>query len=328
MVDTLSSYSISGLTITKQADTSLLINGTISSNQVPQVVLMNVNYPSGTYRLSIKDENGNGYNADVYLNGAYTYKNQNDKTFVQATDIKTIRLYIYLNSGTYTDRKIYIQFEKGSTTTYEPYTGKTYPINLPNGMELCKIPNTNYKDKFFKAINGNTIYDNLDSTIKNTLDYGNWYLEKNIGKVVLDGTQTPFYGVAQNDYYLFQFSNNLFHFANKQIYSNKFTNSSNWSADIESLYVQTSGVNELLQGKLLKSRLSETSTTAVKNWFGSNNTSVYYVLATPTYTKIEGTLASQLENIYNAMSKKGQTNITQVNNDLALIINAWALIKN
>ena len=60
-----------------------------------------------------------------------------------------------------------------------------------------------------------------------------------------------------------------------------------------------------------------------KNWLSTHNTIVYYVLATPTYTKIEGELLSQLNAL--AKSYTGQTNISQENNDLASLLNATAL---
>ena len=53
-------------------------------------------------------------------------------------------------------------------TTYEAYNGITYPINLPSGMELCKIGT--YQDYFYK-------------------ENDKWYLHKEIGKVVLNGSE-------------------------------------------------------------------------------------------------------------------------------------------
>jgi hypothetical protein len=55
-------------------------------------------------------------------------------------------------------------------------------------------------------------------------------------------------------------------------------------------------------------------------------TIIYFPLATPTYTKITGTLAEQLENVYQKMlSYDNQTNISQINNDLAFNISASAI---
>jgi hypothetical protein len=51
-----------------------------------------------------------------------------------------------------------------------------------------------------------------------------------------------------------------------------------------------------------------------------------YILATPTYTPITGTLAEQLENVYQKMlSQKGQTTISQINDDLSFNMSVQAI---
>lgn len=66
------------------------------------------------------------------------------------------------------------QIEKGSTvTTFEPYKEKTTTITLPEGAELCSLPNG--------------VEDCVDST---------GVIHKKIGKMVLDGTGT--YGFFPN----------------------------------------------------------------------------------------------------------------------------------
>lgn len=64
-----------------------------------------------------------------------------------------------------------------------------------------------------------------------------------------------------------------------------------------------------------------------KAWLGTHNTIVYAPLSIPTYTKIEGTLANQLEALNEANSYNQQTNLFQQNNDLSFTIEAKALIK-
>lgn len=65
---------------------------------------------------------------------------------------------------------------------------------------------------------------------------------------------------------------------------------------------------------------------SANQWLTTNNTTIYYVLNSPTYTKITGTLAEQLEYVYKMLkSQKGQTNISQVSNDLPFIITSTAL---
>jgi hypothetical protein len=62
----------------------------------------------------------------------------------------------------------------------------------------------------------------------------------------------------------------------------------------------------------------------LQTWLSNNNTTVYYVLATPTYTKItDTTLLSQLEEA--KKSYESQTNISQENNDLPFELDVVAL---
>ena len=64
----------------------------------------------------------------------------------------------------------------------------------------------------------------------------------------------------------------------------------------------------------------------LKTWLSTHNLIVYYQYATPYLSLIEDTtLIEQLDKIEEAMSKQGQTNISQENNDLPFKITASAL---
>ena len=52
---------------------------------------------------------------------------------------------------------------------------------------------------------------------------------------------------------------------------------------------------------------------------------LYYILQTPTYTQITGTLKDELESAWRANSYNGTTNISQVNNDLPFNLSVTAL---
>lgn len=66
--------------------------------------------------------------------------------------------------------------------------------------------------------------------------------------------------------------------------------------------------------------------TDLKTWLGTHNVNLYYALDTPTNTEITyQPLIDQLNAIEKAMSKDGQTNISQVNNDKPFIIKAEAI---
>ena len=185
---------------------------------------------------------------------------------------------------------IYNQRNGSIATTYSPY--------VSNPIELCKIGN--YKDSIFKAEVGNAKYDSLDSTTKASLTLGNWYIEKNIGKVVLNGTEnwandggtvgtnyrhniqvsalgiaTPLgtTGNALTDHFKSVTVGN-----NNQAWGN-FYLSSTWLVIHDKDAVYNSKANFV-------------------NWLTTNNVTLYYVLATPTYTVInDNYLSTQLNNL-------------------------------
>ena len=73
---------------------------------------------------------------------------------------------------------------------------------------------------------------------------------------------------------------------------------------------------------------TEMTVEQANQWLENNNVDFWYPLATPTYTKITGTLAEQLENVYQGLkSYAGQTNISQINNDLPFLLGAVAIAK-
>ena len=59
-----------------------------------------------------------------------------------------------------------------------------------------------------------------------------------------------------------------------------------------------------------------------KTWLTNNSVVVYYVLETPTYTLLNDTLQTQLDNLQYALAYDTQTNISQTNTDLPFIIDA------
>lgn len=146
--------------------------------------------------------------------------------------------------------------------------------------------------------------------------YGtSWYLKKEIGKVVLNGTEAWAY---QSQYPRFMTTPPLVLTEpnRSQIYSNYFS------------YLPSGAANYgcfTAYGNLFIYKYDTTSTSDLQTWLSTHNTEVYYVLNTPTYTLIEGELLNQLEAI--KMSYEGQTNLSQTNNDLAFILNPSALKK-
>lgn len=231
------------------------------------------------------------------------------------------------NQVTYVDENITItdgikttlQFTLSQTTTIsielQPRTSASGTLTFTKAhlnysnkiIELCKIGN--YQDSFFKAVTGNSIYDNLDSATKESLTYGEWYLEKKIGKVVLDGSESWGKSGASTSS-IFVGSTNITNAIDGYGLSNLFTYSSQVGIGYFTIYNNGANLRLCLDNNTIS------TIEAFKTWLSTHNTIVYYVLATPTYTPITGTLKDELEAVYNAKSYKGTTNINQINNDL------------
>lgn len=180
--------------------------------------------------------------------------------------------------------------------------------------EYCKIGT--YADRIFRNVEGDPDYDSERT--------GTWYIKKNIGKVVLDGSES-WQVTTRSNGYQFQTSNST----GKIIQNTEIGMMSNYFKGIK--FSDRDSINESIYAYNADSDIRiltnvENTTANFKTWLSTHNTDVYYVLATPTYTEITGELEDQLEEIYqNTMSYTGQTNISQVNDDLPFTISATTL---
>lgn len=188
-----------------------------------------------------------------------------------------------------------------SALPYKSYiTSQEQEIDL-NDIEYCKIGS--YEDKFIRQTDGT------------------WELEKNIGKVVLDGSDDEYWSVQSTNY--FRSGNIIPNLKIDELKSNIGTYIS-----LSNLSVNTDNRIAPAVGNRIWCRFSQFNNDleAFKTYLSTNNMIVKYPLATPTYTPITGTLAEQLENIYqNMLSEQTQTNISQVNADLPFTITATTL---
>ena len=187
-----------------------------------------------------------------------------------------------------------IQIEEGSTkTSYEQYSGYTKPISLGN-IELCKIGD--YQDRIYKQGN-------------------KWYLEKNIGKVVLNGSEN-FTVYASTDKYIGFTSDDVI---NSIDYSLCYSNLFSYANDYSSLDSVIGKIAIRTGGKKLYFSISQTNATEFKQWLSTHNTSVYYISATPVITEITDTfLITQLESVLDIILNTNNTIIT--NGELPTII--------
>ena len=190
-----------------------------------------------------------------------------------------------------------------------------YPINL-GSLELCKIGD--YQDYIYKKDN-------------------KWYKHKAINKNTLNGNEKWFLGRTKTNYttlFTNRFQNDIKIPANNNINSNtliycdKFSNNTN--ADQQWLNDTMSSVT-INNGKNITFNIPNSIATTkdeFETYLISNNITLYYVLSTPIEEEItDTTLITQLDEISQALSKKGTTIISQSNDDLPFNLDVIALTK-
>jgi hypothetical protein len=286
-----------------------------------QINYRNVNMipvePSTTYTFSI---NGTSQKYCLYYyNSSKTFLEMNlsltTGTFTTPANTKYINFRSFQADFTDDYANLKVQLEKGNqATTFEAYKGTSYPISLGE-YELCKIG------------------DYQDSIVK---DNDKWYLNKQIGKVVLDGSENwQLHSSSSGNNYRYWLSSTSF----TSIFTNIINKPENLLSNlilcdrfIQYLFSNTAygrfGINTatLISSWILFNLDNSeiTDITKFRTWLSTHNTTVYYVLATPTTTEItDSTLISQLEAI--KLSYNGQTNITQANDDKPFILDVTAL---
>ena len=299
---------------------SSIEQGTLDSSGQPtssSTAIRSKNYdlvePSTQYTFSMNGTSGGVNVAEYTSNKTFISYTFSGGTFTTSATTRYIKIS---KTGTTSDT---YQIELGNqATTYTPYISQEADIDLGD-IEYCKIGI--YSDRIFKNVSGDTDYSS-------EREDGAWYIKKNIGKVVLDGTETNWnmYGSSgERKWYL-----GKAYFTNKDI-PKPFTNnidksnrfqcsqyiSGNW---VNNKFGWHTSANSMIFDTDFGESLSDWTT-----WLTSNNIVVYYAYSSPIYTQITGTLAEQLEAIYNSMSKDGQTSISQINNDLSFILNTEAL---
>lgn len=200
-----------------------------------------------------------------------------------------------------------IQFEKGSTaTTYSPYF---------TPIELCKIGT--YQDYIYKSGD-------------------DWYVHKETGKVVLDGSENwnalgsnQCYRTSVADAIQISSVSNL-----SPVISNNYSSETPYDVYYGNVNY---GVSLDNTGSYIRIRNKDCAdNTAFKTWLASNPTAVYYALATATDTKITNSaLVAQLDAIVSAYLPRGAVNISLTGTgaqgsmvlDYELIISKETIIK-
>ena len=182
-------------------------------------------------------------------------------------------------------------------------------------IELCKIGN--YQDYFYRDNNK-----------------GKWYLHKEVGKYTLDGTNNAIIGksgTTNNNLFISSVISDILMPTNNNesinVYCSHFIGgkSANYLFLNNTLGIAVRTTKDLSIGVTLEN--TNNTIALINTWLASNNVITYYPLATATDTEITGTLKEQLEAIYNAPLYE-ETNITQKNNDLPMVLDITACKDN
>ena len=185
----------------------------------------------------------------------------------------------------------------------------------------CWVSGGSYTEQ--QILDSIQIEEGNQATEYNPFGINEWWYKKAINKIVLDGSESyTSMSAVDNNY--------MFYTSSKQIPIDNY--STNYKTNYFTTNTASSGsstIGSYVYNSTLRMRVPSTIATNgsdFQTWLSTHNTEIYYVLATPTYTKItDYTLLSQLEAIYNAISMQGVTNILQENNDLPFNIDASAI---
>ena len=221
------------------------------------------------------------------------YTTSNNAKYLLVTYMQT-----NLTSTTVAEMLNSIQIEQGSkVNAYTPFGTK--PI------KLCKIGN--YQDYFYKS-------------------GSKWYLHKEIEKYKFTGDENWTKSGSNNDYYELV-SSSILHISNAIGFCNRYKQTTILNGNLNTEV----GISIYLSNNLVRIRPQDnllTNITDFKNDLSSNETILYYPLKEKTDTEItDTTLISQLEAIYNAPLYE-ETNITQENNDLPMVLDITACKDN
>lgn len=236
-------------------------------------------------------------------------------SFTPTADTTTDLAFWFGYESTWTNKSfnnivIEIQIEANSSaTSFEPYVGGTaspnpdypqavqtvtgentltisdgqgneqsYPISL-GSIELCKIGT--YQDYIYKSD-------------------GKWYVHKAVGKAVLDGSEA-WYNAGGNAPFGLVIDGALITTSDDEpplVYCDKFypvSQNASWSS--YSSLISTNTIT--ISTNTIRIRYTDmASLSAFQTWLGSNNTTLYYVLATPVDEEItNAALIEQLNDI-------------------------------
>ena len=249
---------------------------------------------TSTANVTILDNN----NGVLELKGVSGYYEGVSQTF----DVIPNQSYVLSYNAQLIDTSIasanYVRIREKDDTT-------VIATNYNSGNQTISFTPTTDEINVFFRVNGETNkghskYSNIQLEKGSATDYEpygeQWYIKKNIGKVVLDGSDDEGWS-----YRAFPDNSYLSVKRTMQIganggYCDKFISNNNY--DIVKEHMTISKQWKELCFAILKSRLAIGDVAGFKSWLSTNTPTAYYVLANPTYEIITNeTLINQLEEL-------------------------------
>lgn len=244
--------------------------------------------PNTQYTMSVASWNtsiGDGtpnfsvsyYSTDDYVTPRLSNKDwtafSSSATFTTPADCHFVRVLFNIGG--------YLPITPADMTGIKIRGGNLTPI------ELAKIGN--YQDRIYK-------------------DSGKWYIEKQVGKVVLDGSESwTGLEVLTNTTGAYTLYNGILQ--GTPCLSNYFVERQDYEEDAVGIVCRPYNTS-LISLRFSPSTLSAQTIAGIKTWLASNPTIVYYALATPTTTEITNeALITQLDALESASLYLGLNNI-------------------
>lgn len=235
----------------------------------------------------------------------------------------------------YDVNKNYLGCLQSGGTTIAKSTGATRKtFTIPNISEIVYM-RLGYRSTSENG-NANMTTENIMLNLGNTLldyePYGSneWYLKKNIGKLVLDGSVDEDWRLYTSGSTgiktVFIPENKIPKGASNSLVINGYCDKCLTDTKTNIAYNSANHTGIEIKNLISFWGLIEETVAVWTTYLSNNNLIVYYPLAIPTYILLNNTLQEQLENIYNhTNSYNEQTNVSQENNDLPSLLNATAL---
>ena len=274
------SHTWNSLTITSTT-TGYSISNTATGGGDYTLVNRYITLPAGTYTMVLENASSMvvGLSKNNYTSILRIPIGSTSGTFTLLEETKVCLTLRVVNGTTY-DETNNIMIEKGSVaSSFSPYKTPIYLGEMRN-----------YKDYIFRNTTENPLYDS-------NLEEGQWYIHKEIGRVVLNGSE-PFQSYTEGFTITESNWNNLTNnncMSKSILLSNYYENYTTYADFVAQNY----GISLLYSVNNLYIRNTDiTSVANFKTWLSSHNTEVYYVLNTPTNTLIEDEeLINQLNSI-------------------------------